>query len=119
MLAMWVPEMPVQMACQLGAGLKDRPFAFLRPASPRTPCLWLVDHKARGQGMEPGAPMNLALRCLPGLKGVDGAPQMRWEAPAEAPAEPASLEQTLTRLQRRFPDQPVLPGWTRAREEGP
>jgi len=119
MLAMWVPEMPVQMACQLGAGLKDRPFAFLRPGSQRTPYLWLLNHKAREEGVEPGAPTNLALRCLPGLKGVDGAPQMRWEAPAEAPAEPASLEQTLTRLQRRFPDQPVLPGWTRAREEGP
>jgi len=28
---MWVPEMPFQMACQLDAGLKERPLAFLSP----------------------------------------------------------------------------------------
>ena len=44
---MWVPEMPFQMACQVDAGLKDRPLAFLSAGPQRTPCLWLVNRLAR------------------------------------------------------------------------
>ena len=82
MLAMWVPEMPFQMACQQDPGLKDRPLAFLSPGPQRTPCLWLVNRLARAEGLAPGEPMDHALRRLPGLRVLDPAPQTWWEAQA-------------------------------------
>ena len=82
MLAMWVPEMPFQMACQVDAGLKDRPLAFLAAGPQRTPCLWLVNRLARAEGVAPGEPMDQALRRLPGLRVLDPAPQTWWEAQA-------------------------------------
>ena len=82
MLAMWVPEMPFQMAWQQDAGLKDRPLAFLSPGPQRTPCLWLVNRLAREAGAAPGDPMDHALRRLPGLRVLDPAPQTWWEAQA-------------------------------------
>ena len=82
MLAMWVPEMPFQMACQVDAGLKDRPLAFLAAGPQRTPCLWLVNRLARAAGVAPGEPMDQALRRLPGLRVLDPAPQTWWEAQA-------------------------------------
>ena len=39
-LAMWVPELPFQLACGRDGGLRDRPLAFLNPESPRSPSLW-------------------------------------------------------------------------------
>ena len=80
MLAMWVPEMPFQMACLQEPGLKDRPMAFLGPGAQRTPCLWLVNRLARAEGLTPGEPMDQALRRLPGLRVLDPAPQTWWEA---------------------------------------
>ena len=80
MLAMWVPEMPFQMACQQDAGLRERPLAFLSPGPQRTPCLWLVNRQARAEGAEPGEPLDQALRRLPGLRVLDPAPQTWWEA---------------------------------------
>ncbi|BDU73450.1 Y-family DNA polymerase [Mesoterricola silvestris] len=77
---MWVPEMPFQMACQVDAGLKERPLAFLSPGAQRTPCLWLVNRQARAEGVAPGEPMDQALRRLPGLRVLDPAPQTWWEA---------------------------------------
>ena len=82
MLAMWVPEMPFQMAWQQDPGLKDRPLAFLSPGPQRTPCLWLVNRLAREAGVGPGEPMDQALRRLPGLRVLDPAPQTWWEAQA-------------------------------------
>jgi len=79
-LAMWVPEMPFQMAWQQDPGLKDRPLAFLSPGPQRTPCLWLVNRLARDAGLAPGEPMDQALRRLPGLRVLDPAPQTWWEA---------------------------------------
>jgi hypothetical protein len=81
-LAMWVPEMPFQMACQQDAGLKDRPLAFLSPGPQRTPCLWLVNRQARAEGALPGEPLDQALHRLPGLRVLDPAPQTWWEAQA-------------------------------------
>ena len=80
MLAMWVPEMPFQMACQQDGGLKARPLAFLSPGPQRTPCLWLVNRQARAEGVAPGEPLDQALRRLPGLRVLDPSPQTWWEA---------------------------------------
>ena len=80
MLAMWVPEMPFQMAALQDPGLRDRPLAFLSPGPQRTPCLWLVNRLARAEGLAPGEPMDQALRRLPGLRVLDPAPQTWWEA---------------------------------------
>src|SRR5208283_1450851 len=74
-LAMWVPEMPFQMACLQDPGLRDRPLAFLGPGPRRTPCLWLVNRLARTEGAAPGEPLDQALRRLPGLRVLDPAPQ--------------------------------------------
>ena len=82
MLAMWVPEMPFQMACQQDEGLRERPLAFLSPGPQRTPCLWLVNRLARAEGVAPGEPLDQALRRLPGLRVLDPAPQTWWEAQA-------------------------------------
>jgi len=81
-LAMWVPEMPFQMACQVDEGLRSRPLAFLSPGPQRTPCLWLVNRLARAEGLAPGDPMDQALRQLPGLRVLDPTPQTWWEAQA-------------------------------------
>ena len=92
MLALWVPEMPFQMACLREPGLQDRPLAFLSPGprraqdgscgpgGPCTPCLWLVNRRARAEGLRPGEPMDQALRRSPGLRVLDPAPQTWWEA---------------------------------------
>jgi nucleotidyltransferase/DNA polymerase involved in DNA repair len=81
-LAMWVPEMPFQMAGQQDPGLRERPLAFLAPGPQRTPCLWLVNRLARAEGLAAGDPMDHALRRVPGLRVLDPAPQTWWEAQA-------------------------------------
>jgi len=80
MLAMWVPEMPFQLACQQDASLKERPIAFLSPNGGRVPCLWLVNRLAKGEGASSGDPLDQALRRVPGLRVLDPAPQIWWEA---------------------------------------
>ena len=80
MLAMWVPELPFQLACGRGGGLKARPLAFLNPENPRTPSLWFVNRLGRAAGLGPGLPMDQALRRVPGLRVLDPSPQVWWEA---------------------------------------
>lgn len=82
MLAMWIPELPFQLACGREPGLAARPLAFLNPEQPRTPTLWFVNRQARAEGLKAGDPMDQALRRLPGLKVLDPAPQTWWEAHA-------------------------------------
>ena len=82
MLAMWVPELPFQLACQRERSLRERPLAFLSPHGGRTPSLWLVNRLARAEGVAAGDPMDHALRRLPGLQVLDPAPQTWWEAQA-------------------------------------
>ncbi len=80
MLAMWVPELPFQLACQREGSLRERPLAFLGEG--RTPHLWLVNRLARHEGLRAGDPMDEALRRCPGLRVMDPTPQMWWEAQA-------------------------------------
>ena len=80
MLAMWVPELPFQLACGRDGALRDRPLAFLNPETPRTPSLWFVNRLARAGGLAPGLPLDRALRAMPGLRVLDPAPQVWWEA---------------------------------------
>jgi len=79
-LAMWVPELPFQLACGRDGALRDRPLAFLNPESPRSPSLWFVNRLGRAEGLAPGLPLDQALRVAPGLKVLDPAPQIWWEA---------------------------------------
>jgi len=81
-LAMWVPELPFQLACGREGGLEGRPLAFLNPEQPRTPTLWFVNRLAKAEGLRTGEPMDQALRRLPGLRVLDPAPQTWWEAHA-------------------------------------
>ncbi len=81
MFAMWVPELPFQLACQREGSLRERPLAFLH-AEGRTPCLWLVNRLARAEGLAPGDPMDQALRKVASLKVLDPTPQTWWEAQA-------------------------------------
>ena len=80
MLAMWVPELPFQLACGRDGALRDRPLAFLNQETPRTPSLWFVNRLARAGGLAPGLPLDRALRAVPGLRVLDPAPQVWWEA---------------------------------------
>ena len=82
MLAMWVPELPFQLACQREGELRERPLAFLSPQGGRTPSLWLVNRLARAEGVAAGDPMDQALRRVPGLRILEPAPQTWWEAQA-------------------------------------
>jgi hypothetical protein len=77
---MWVPELPFQLACGRDGGLRDRPLAFLSPDSPRSPTLWFVNRLGRAEGLVAGLPMDQALRAAPGLRVLDPAPQVWWEA---------------------------------------
>jgi len=76
---MWVPELPFQLVCQRDGGLRERPLAFLGPGG-HIPSLWLVNRRAKAEGISPGDPMDQALRRLPGLRVLDPAPQTWWEA---------------------------------------
>ncbi|MBP1771657.1 MAG: hypothetical protein H6P99_820 [Holophagaceae bacterium] len=80
MLAMWVPELPFQLACGRDGSLRDRPLAFLNPDSSRSPTLWFVNRRGRAEGLAAGLPMDQALRATPGLRVLDPAPQVWWEA---------------------------------------
>lgn len=80
MLAMWVPELPFQLVAQREAGLKGRPLAFLSPHGGRVATLWLLNGRARAEGLQGGDPMDVALRRVPGLRVLDPSPQTWWEA---------------------------------------
>lgn len=82
MLALWVPELPFQLACLREGSLRERPLAFLPPEASRTPALWIVNRQARREGIRPGDPMDQALHRLPGLRVLDATPQTWWEAQA-------------------------------------
>ena len=83
MLARWVPELPFQLACGRDGSLRERPLAFLNPDTPRSPSLWFVNRLGRSEGLAPGLPMDQALRLAPGLRVLDPAPQVWWEAQAD------------------------------------
>lgn len=80
MLAMWVPELPFQLACGRDGVLRDRPLAFLNPESPRSPSLWFVNRLGRAEGLAAGMPLDQALRRVAGLRVLEPAPQIWWEA---------------------------------------
>lgn len=80
MLAMWVPELPFQLAAQRDAELRDRPLAFLHPHGGGVATLWLLNARARAEGLRPGDPMDVALRQARGLRVLDPTPQVWWEA---------------------------------------
>lgn len=80
MLAMWVPELPFQLACGRDGSLRDRPLAFLNPDTPRSPSLWFVNRRGRAEGLAAGLALDQALRAAPGLRVLDPAPQVWWEA---------------------------------------
>lgn len=80
MLAMWVPELPFQLAAQRDPALRDRPLAFLSPQSGRLATLWLLNARARAEGLRAGDPMDGALRQVRGLRVLDPTPQTWWEA---------------------------------------
>lgn len=77
---MWVPELPFQLVVQREAGLKGRPLAFLSPHGGRVATLWLLNGRARLEGLQVGDPMDVALRRVPGLRVLDPSPQSWWEA---------------------------------------
>lgn len=83
MLAMWVPELPFQLACGRDGSLRERPLAFLSPDSPRTPTLWFVNRLGRSEGLAAGLPLDHALRRVPGLRVLEPSPQVWWEAQAD------------------------------------
>ena len=80
MLAMRIPELPFQLACQRDGALRDRPLAFLSPDGGRLRTLWLVNTRARAEGLRPGDAMDPALRRIRGLRVLDPQPQTWWEA---------------------------------------
>ncbi len=82
MLAMWVPELPFQLAGQREPALRERPLAFLGPEPSRTPSLWFVNRRAKAEGIRGGLSLDEALRRCPGLRVLDPAPQTWWEAQA-------------------------------------
>jgi DNA polymerase-4 len=79
-LAMRIPELPFQLACQRDGALRERPLAFLAPEGGRLRVLWLVNGRARAEGLRPGDAMDPALRQVPGLRVLDPQPQTWWEA---------------------------------------
>ncbi len=80
MLAMWVPELPFQLAAQRDGALRDRPLAFLSPHDGRVATLWLLNARARAEGLRPGDPMDMALQRVRSLRVLDPAPHTWWEA---------------------------------------
>ena len=82
MLAVWVPELPFQLARQRESDLVGRPLGFRSPDQGRTPRLWMVDRIARKAGLEPGIPVDVALHQDPGLVVLDPAPSTWMDARA-------------------------------------
>jgi hypothetical protein len=82
MLAVWVPELPFQLARQRESELVGRPLGFRNPEQGRTPTLWMVDRIARKAGLEPGIPVDIALHQDPGLVVLDPMPSTWMDARA-------------------------------------
>lgn len=82
MLAMWIPELPFQLRCRQEPSLRDRPLAFFHPEAGRIRSLWLLNRQARREGLRDGDSLDQALRRCPGLKVLEPAPQVWWEAQA-------------------------------------
>ena len=80
MLAVWVPELPFQLARLQEPGLVGRPLGFRSPEAGRTPRLWMVDRLAKGAGLEAGLPVDVALHQDPGLIVLDPAPTTWMDA---------------------------------------
>lgn len=80
MLAMWVPELPFQLAAQQDRALRDRPLAFLNPHGGRVATLWLLNARARAEGLRVGDPMDMALQRVRSLRVLDPTPRTWWEA---------------------------------------
>lgn len=82
MLAVWIPELPFQLARLREPALAGRPLGFRSPAAGSTPRLWMVDRQARGAGLEAGMPVEVALHQDPGLVILDPVPASWMEARA-------------------------------------
>lgn len=80
MLAVWLPELPFQIARLQEPGLVGRPLGFRSPEAGRTPRLWMVDRTARRAGLEAGLPVDVALHQDPGLIVLDPAPTIWMDA---------------------------------------
>ena len=80
MLAIWIPELPFQLASQRDASLRGRPLAFLSPLPGRIPTLWLLNRAARAEGLKQGDSMDSAQRSVRSLRVLDPQPQTWWEA---------------------------------------
>lgn len=80
MLAVWLPELPFQIARLQEPGLSGRPLGFRSPDAGRTPRLWMVDRTARKAGLEAGLPVDVALHRDPGLIILDPAPTTWMDA---------------------------------------
>ncbi len=80
MLAVWLPELPFQIARLQEPGLSGRPLGFRSPEAGRTPRLWMVDRTARKAGLEAGLPVDVALHRDPGLVVLDPAPSTWMDA---------------------------------------
>ncbi len=82
MLAVWLPELPFQIARLQEPWLAGRPLGFRNPEAGRTPRLWMVDRVARGVGLEAGLPVDVALHQDPGLVVLDPVPATWMDARA-------------------------------------
>ena len=80
MLAVWIPELPFQLARLREPALVGRPLGFRSPQGDRTARLWMVDRQAKGVGLEAGMPGEVALHRDPGLVVLDPAPNSWMEA---------------------------------------
>lgn len=80
MLAVWIPELPFQLARLREPALAGRPLGFRRPVASSTPRLWMVDRRARGAGLEVGMPVDVALHRDPGLVVLEPAPSSWMDA---------------------------------------
>lgn len=82
MLAVWIPELPFQLARLREPALVGRPLGFRSPQTGPTPRLWMVDRQARSAGLEAGMALDVALHQDPGLVVLEPAPSSWMEARA-------------------------------------
>lgn len=80
MLAVWIPELPFQIARSGDPGLRERPLIFRAPAKGRTPTVWLADRLAKAAGIRADQPIETALRMESGLVVLDPAPSTWMDA---------------------------------------
>lgn len=80
MLAVWIPELPFQLARLREPALVGRPLGFRSPVAGPTARLWMVDRQARSAGLAAGMPVEVALHRDPGLVVLDPAPSSWMDA---------------------------------------